>query len=165
MTFEVSDIDVGAEWVLPALEAMYASAFTAMDERAWTADEFRALIDMPGVFVKIAHEGNNPVGFILYRAVLDEAELITVAVFEGSQGKGVASLLMRQMISHLRYMAVTQIFLEVREDNSRAIKLYEQFGFTETGKRSGYYMTQSGSRFDALCLCLFLNNSPDDKEK
>ncbi len=150
---------------MPVLAAIHGEAFRPMDERPWGEADLRELAAMPGASLKLALYEHQPAGFILYRAVADEAELITVALFANFQGKGIAHQLMKAMISHLKDMNVAKIFLEVREDNHRAIGLYHRFGFKNVGIRSGYYQTQSGKRFNALCLCLLLNNSELHKEK
>lgn len=165
MTLQITTVEAGLPAVLPLLEAIHIAAFAPMDERGWAAHEFRAMVEMSGVSLQLAQVEGEPVGFILYRTVLDEAELITVAVLPNWQGKGVAVRLIEHMISQLKNMDVSKIFLEVRDDNDRAIALYRRFGFADAGKRSRYYQTQSGNRIDALCLCLFLNNSPQAKEK
>jgi ribosomal-protein-alanine N-acetyltransferase len=165
MTFQLTDFDVDTQAAQALLATIHAAAFAPMDERGWSALEFRAMVETPGVYVVLATADDEPVGFVLYRLVLDEAELITVAVLPNWQGQGVALRLIDHMIFHLKGMKVTKVFLEVRADNGRAIVLYQRIGFCETGKRPAYYQTQSGNRIDALCLCLFLNNSTLSKEK
>lgn len=165
MTFQLTTLEGETAAAQALLAEIHGAAFAPMDERGWAASEFRAMVEMPGVHVLLATAADEPVGFILYRTVLDEAELITVAVLPNRQGRGFAFRLIENMIAHLKNMSVTQVFLEVRADNDRAIALYHRFGFCETGKRPAYYQTQSGNRIDALCLCLFLNNSPQAKEK
>ena len=150
--------------VLQALSDIHAEAFQAMDERPWRPQEFLSLIEMPGVVVRLTDDGTDVAGYILYRSVADEAELITVALRPGYQGRGIAAGLMHDMIRDLAERGVEKIFLEVREDNERALKLYKDFAFTTCGKRPDYYQTQSGKRFDALCLCLIVNKSLSEKK-
>lgn len=160
-------LSVGADdaEALDILEIIHREAFDALDERGWSAAELRATAAMPGSHIRLAVARDAPVGFILFRRTLDEAELITLAVRPACQGQGAARHLLLGMATELEGQEVAKVFLEVRADNDRAITLYRQTGFVECGKRPAYYQTHSGNRIDALCLCLILNKSPDFKEK
>ena len=52
--------------------------------------------------------------------------------------------------------SVSKVYLEVRESNFSAIRLYNKAGFTEVGQRRGYYPTEFG-REDALLMCLTIS--------
>ncbi|WP_262692199.1 ribosomal protein S18-alanine N-acetyltransferase [Kordiimonas aestuarii] len=157
--------DVPDDSVLDLLATIHAQAFAQQGDRAWRADEFLSLVEMPGAGVLLAVVQEEMAGFLLYRSAADEAELITIAVLPNQQGKRIALKLITDMRDRLGAMNVARVFLEVREDNERAIKLYKGIGFEITGKRPRYYQTQSGKLVDALCLCLILNNPSHAKEK
>ena len=71
------------------------------------------------------------VGYFLLMAAVDEAHLLNVAVRAERQGEGL---------------------LEVRPSNQRALKVYEQYGFTEIGRRKAYYPDHNGQREDAIVM-------------
>jgi ribosomal-protein-alanine N-acetyltransferase len=50
----------------------------------------------------------------------------------------------------------TRLFLEVADDNAAALALYARAGFSEAGRRPGYYARPDGGRQDALILALNL---------
>jgi ribosomal-protein-alanine N-acetyltransferase len=50
----------------------------------------------------------------------------------------------------------TRLFLEVADDNAAALALYARAGFSEAGRRPGYYARPDGVRQDALILALNL---------
>jgi ribosomal-protein-alanine N-acetyltransferase len=77
--------------------------------------------------------------FIVWRSVLDEAEIITIGVKPSMRRSGIADTLLVLMERELKQKNIKKIFLEVASDNVVAIKLYEKNGFTRTGLRPKYY--------------------------
>jgi ribosomal-protein-alanine N-acetyltransferase len=95
-------------------------------------------------------KGNRPVGFIIFHQVLDEAELLNIAVKSSFQGEGLGACLLDFFLAEVSASAVT-LFLEVRVSNFPAIALYEGRGFHPVGERKAYYHSESG-REDALIM-------------
>ena len=83
--------------------------------------------------------------------VLDEAELLTIAVAANRQRKGLGRALLQAQLSWARQQNMRRIFLEVRVTNQSAIALYRSLGFAEIGMRRGYYQNAQG-REDALLM-------------
>jgi [ribosomal protein S18]-alanine N-acetyltransferase len=80
-------------------------------------------------------------GFIVVREIFaagkneqSEREILNLAVAPAFRRRGIATLLLR---NELRSNAI--YFLEVRESNSAARKLYSLLGFVEVGRRKQYY--------------------------
>lgn len=71
--------------------------------------------------------------------VCDSADVTTIAVLPEYRGRGIGSLLLDALINTAVRRGAEQIHLEVRESNSPAISLYKKHGFTEDGRRRGYY--------------------------
>lgn len=142
--------EVGGEHVpVAALANIHAAAFAPSGERAWSASEMEELMLMSGTVALVAKRGDNILGFVMCRAVLDEAEILTFAVKPEEQGRGLASTMLRQLLGSLKSKGVVKVFLEVREDNSVAIQTYISAGFVKIGERAGYYETQNHERMDA----------------
>ena len=78
-------------------------------------------------------------GFIVYRSVADEAEIITIGVAPNARRTGIGIALVGVMEADLKKQGVKHIFLEVAADNVPARTLYEQCGFVQIGVRRGYY--------------------------
>ncbi len=78
-------------------------------------------------------------GLIVWRSVLDEAELLTIAVRPNSRRSGIAETMLALMEKELKSAGVKSIFLEVSVENIAAISLYKKTGFVEIGRRPGYY--------------------------
>jgi ribosomal-protein-alanine N-acetyltransferase len=90
-----------------------------------------------------------PAGFVLTRHVLDEEELLLIAVVPGARRRGVGAALIEQLFIAARARGSARIFLEMRRGNP-AIHLYEKFGFTPIGERRQYYRMANGDRIDAI---------------
>jgi [ribosomal protein S18]-alanine N-acetyltransferase len=110
---------------------------------------------MPGSHLIIARR-DSPVGFALSRVILDECELMLLAVAPEVQHGGIGRQLLAAMIADARAANATSIFLEVRSENP-AITLYSSAGFVEVGRRRGYYRSRFGETFDALTYRLALS--------
>ncbi len=127
----------------PALALMHEAAFPA---DPWDAASFITLLNQPGAYGIIDERG----GFLLLRAVLDEAEILTIGTT--APGQGIGSALMQAAINHAAANRIHAIHLEVAEDNVPARALYAKFGFAQTGMRLAYYPDGG----DALTLTRFL---------
>jgi ribosomal-protein-alanine N-acetyltransferase len=78
-------------------------------------------------------------GFLVASLLPPQAELETIAVAPGGQRRGLGRRLLVAMVEELRTEQVTEILLEVRASNDAAFRFYLALGFTETGRRRGYY--------------------------
>lgn len=134
----------------PVMEVMRDSFDPAYGE-AWTAPQCAGLLPMPGVWLSLARQRGDVVGFALGRVVLHEAELLLLAVRRDAQGKGAGKALLSRFIEVARRRGAEQLHLEVRDGN-HAIRLYTQAGFGEVGRRKNYYQGRDGQLFDALTL-------------
>lgn len=97
------------------------------------------------------------VGYAIFQWLPHEATLMNIAVDKAQQGGGIATTLLTAVISVATTAEVEAIFLEVRESNHAAIRLYENLGFVEIDRRQDYYASASGSRHpceDALVMSL-----------
>lgn len=94
--------------------------------------------------------------------VLDESELLEIAVQPAMQGRGYGKALLAQAIALARRNGAERMFLEVRESNARARKMYTSFGFEETGRRRNYYPTENGREDAILMTAQFSRSVPHD---
>lgn len=90
-------------------------------------------------------------GFCILQPVLDEANLLLMAIDPAQQGQGLGYQLLEASVAMLKNNPV-QIFLEVRESNQAAIKLYEKSGFHQIDLRKNYYPNANGSREHAIIM-------------
>lgn len=125
------------------LADLHAQAF----ESPWGAKAFDDLLDQSGVIALEARDG-----FILMRVVADEGEILTLAVRPAARQAGLGLRLVEQASVDAVSRGATRLFLEVAHDNVAARALYAKAGFSEAGRRAGYYGRRDGSRVDALVL-------------
>ena len=79
------------------------------------------------------------IAFISYKDLYERAELDYIFVKENERKKGIASILMKDMIDECKKNKVETIDLEVNSLNENAIRLYQKFDFKVIGKREKYY--------------------------
>lgn len=94
-------------------------------------------------------EAAEPAGFVLTRHVLDEEELLLIAVTPKARLRGVGAALIEQLFAAALTRGTARIFLEMRRGNP-AIHLYHKFGFEPIGERRNYYRMANGERVDAI---------------
>lgn len=116
--------------MLNELERLHALCFP---HKPWSAADFA---DLKKSGCDIVASQN---GFIVYRATLDEAELITIGVHPDARRSGIAATMIELMVRDLVARGVKKVFLEVAENNHPARALYERHGFTVIGRRPNYY--------------------------
>ena len=115
----------------------------------WTIKQFEESIES---YVSTVIEQNNQVvGFCILQPVLDEANLLLMAIHPSQQGKGLGYQLLDESIALLKNNPV-QIFLEVRESNQPAIALYEKSDFHQIDLRKNYYPKPDGGREHAIIM-------------
>ncbi len=123
-------------------------AFDPQFGEAWTASQCAGVLAMPGATMLIARNP-EPCGFALLRTVVDEAELMLLAVLPDVRKQGVGSFLLRETMQVAATEGAGFYFLEVRADNP-AIELYAKEGLHAIGRRPNYYRGNDGELRDAL---------------
>jgi len=130
------------------LAALHAACF----DSPWEAKAFSDLLAMPGAAATIATERGRPVGFLLTRRAADEAEVITIGTSPAARRRGIGRTMLNQQLTEFSGSGVHHVFMEVARSNAAALALYASLGFTEAGKRNGYYRKSDGSREDAIIM-------------
>ena len=116
--------------MLNELEHLHALCFP---HKPWSAADFA---DLKKSGCDIVASQN---GFIVYRAITPEAELITIGVHPDARRGGIAATMIELMVRDLAARGVKRVFLEVAENNHPARALYEKHGFAVVGRRPKYY--------------------------
>lgn len=105
----------------------------------FTRDLFEKMVKSPMFGSCIAEVDGEVSGYIFFSIVIDEVELLTIAVDERFRRQGIARLLLNSLIDASKKSGVKSVFLEVRPSNIPAQSLYKSFGFENFGLRKGYY--------------------------
>ncbi len=101
--------------------------------KPWSASDF-AELKQSGCDI-IASQN----GFVVWRVVADEAEIITIGVHPDARESGIASAMLALVENDVRKRGGKKLFLEVAENNTAAIKLYTTNGFKQIAVRPKYY--------------------------
>ena len=100
-------------------------------------------------------EGSQQVGHGVINVIIDEAHLLNITVKPESQGRGLGLLLLEKLMKRAYELNGRECFLELRDSNRSAYRLYERYGFNEIGRRRDYYPAVGG-REDALVMACTL---------
>jgi ribosomal-protein-alanine N-acetyltransferase len=132
------------------LACIHESAFV----RPWSALEFERLLAERHVLGDGLFLGRNPqpAGFVLSRAVADEAEILSMAMGPEARGRGHGTALLGHHLDELVRAGARTLHLEVEETNAPALAVYRRLGFQEVGRRVGYYAKADGSRATAVTM-------------
>lgn len=144
--------------LLDRIMTVMEAAFDPAYGEAWNRRQVADALAMPNTNALVVdaqgkpvadEPGTAPAGFVLTRHVLDEEELLLIAVTPGARRRGVGAALIEHLFAAARNRGVTRIFLEMRRGNP-AIALYQKFGFEPIGDRRNYYRMANGERVDAI---------------
>ncbi|MDV2469917.1 ribosomal protein S18-alanine N-acetyltransferase [Acinetobacter chinensis] len=115
----------------------------------WTYKQFQESVD--SYLSTVIEKNGQVVGFCILQAVVDEANLLLMAIDPDFQGQGLGYELLDQSVQMLKNNPV-HIFLEVRESNKAAIALYEKAHFHQIDLRKNYYPNTDGTREHAIIM-------------
>ena len=118
----------------------------------WSQRLFRETLLFPhSVNFVLESPGGEVVGYLNLYLIAQEGHLLNLAIHPAWRRQGLASAILSHTIEHLRQRQALQLFLEVREKNQSAIRLYRKLGFEVVGKRKKYY---AETNEDALVMHL-----------
>lgn len=148
--------------IMAVMEAAFDPAYGEAWNRRQVSDALTLasthalVIDAAGALIPDGPQPAPAAGFVLTRHVLDEEELLLIAVDPRFRRCGLGSALIDHLLTAARARGVTRIFLEMRRGNP-AIALYHKIGFIPIGERRDYYRTPNGERIDAITFGLTIS--------
>ena len=116
----------------------------------WTRGNFSDSIES-GYHCLVLEQDSRLFGYGVMIIGPEEAHLLTLSIAAESQRKGWGELLLRHFIHSATEQRARSMFLDVRESNHAAARLYERIGFRQVGKRKDYYPAMGG-REDSLVM-------------
>lgn len=120
----------------------------------WSFESLKAELSKVGACFYVAEINGEAVGYIGFNMVLDEGYIANLAVKEHFRKNGVATALLKKVISTASQNDLSFISLEVRASNTPAINLYNSFGFSKQGERKDFYRNP---KENGLILTKFLD--------
>ena len=127
---------------LPRLAGIESLCFS----RPWSEEAFFAFSDHGGVILTATEDG-AVTGHVTAAFVLDEGEILNLAVLPDKRRHGTGTALIAALEREAASRGAKRLFLEVRASNAGAIALYEKAGFYPVGRRKDFY---EAPREDAL---------------
>ena len=115
----------------------------------WSEKSVASELDNKLAYWLVAVEGDTVAGYIGSQTVMDETDMMNVAVHPDFRRRGIAEALVTGLVEYLKTVGSRCLTLEVRASNAPAIALYGKLGFAEIGRRKNYYRNP---REDALIL-------------
>ena len=135
------------------MEASHVPAVVELEKQCfsmpWSEASVRSELDNPLSLWLVAVADGTVAGYIGSQAVLDEADVMNVAVSDSFRRQGIAQALVEELVRRLCGKGVRCLTLEVRASNTPAKSLYEKLGFAQVGRRPNYYRNP---KEDALIL-------------
>jgi ribosomal-protein-alanine N-acetyltransferase len=120
----------------------------------WSLGNFRDCLNT-GYCCWVAEIEGVLAGYWLMMTVVDEGHILNCCIAPQWQRRGFGRRIMAHLFGVARGHNTRSLFLEVRQSNLPAKRLYDSLGFTSIGQRRDYYPTDSG-REDALVMRLVL---------
>jgi ribosomal-protein-alanine N-acetyltransferase len=123
---------------IPGLMTLEKRAATAAH---WSAQQYEAAVsgEAPSRVILIVEEEADVLGFIVGRVLGEEWEIENIAVAGSARRRGLGTRLLGEFLDLARERGADTVFLEVRESNLAARRLYEKWAFVESGRRKLYY--------------------------
>lgn len=150
---------------LDRIMAIMRVAFDPDYGEAWNRRQVSDALVLPGTHYLLAGAGGGEasggepaVGFALSRGVLDEEELLLLAVRPDHRGRGIGAALLQRFIDSAEGRGKTRLFLEMRDGNP-AESLYRRAGFEPIGRRRNYYRRAAKGPLDAITYARLRNDT------
>lgn len=118
---------------------------------SWSKDSYIQELTNPIAKYLVAKIDNKVVGFVGTWIILDESHITNIAVHPNYRKQGVASTLLKELLSYCKNQGCIAYTLEVRSGNKAAKALYEKHNFKQDGIRKGYY---EDNKEDAIIMWL-----------
>lgn len=132
----------------------------AFGERRWPNNSIASCLHQRFVTVIFAGmdtlSDDPPTGFLVWRQIADEAEIISLGVTPSTQRGGIARYLLRELETQCRAKRLRRILLDVAATNIAALALYRGAGYQAIAERKTYY--RDGT--NALVMALGLSGEP-----
>lgn len=119
--------------------AVLAISAESREAANWSRESYEKLMIEEGASVFVVETDGKISGFLVGRRVKDQAEVLNMAVLADHRRKGEGSALLSAALDEFGLRGAKNVYLEVRESNTRAISFYERHGFSRSGRRKGYY--------------------------
>ena len=130
------------------LDEMYKIEEKCFEQEAFTKRQIAYLLTDYNTIALVAKSDSEIAGFIIAQVEIENETLfghiITINVLPAFRRKGTGSKMLQQIEAILKQKGISECHLEVREDNSAALKLYQKSGYAKVGRLEKYYGKSHG---------------------
>lgn len=120
------------------VEQVYHISAQAFSQ-SWSQEALQKEVSNPVASYFVAEDNGQIVGYAGMWQVIDEGEVINIAVRKEDRRKGLGEALLKKLLQEAEIRQIINVFLEVRESNIPALNLYTSMGFKVIGRRKDYY--------------------------
>ena len=124
-------------------------------EHPWTRGNFSDSL-RSGYQAQMLVAEETLLGYFVAMKGVDEVHLLNITVVPEHQSQGWGRIMLDALALWARGQGAQWLWLEVRESNARAQRIYEEHGYRRVGERMGYYPAAGGRREDAVVMSLAL---------
>lgn len=139
------------DWIIRPAIASDASAMASMHvvmDDPWSQQTFDEIFSEHGYDALCMESNGHMIAFLVYKEILNIAEILTILVDPSFQGYGYGKSLLQYFLHSMQKQGFQQVDLEVSEANGTAIAMYEKLFFQLAGRRKSYYcVTINGNIF------------------
>jgi ribosomal-protein-alanine N-acetyltransferase len=136
---------------LDAVMAIEQTAYSHPWSRGNFRDSLNPLFDAQCLWL-----GDELLGYFLAMHGVEEMHLLNITVAPAHQGEGWGHMMLDALSLISRNVGAQTLWLEVRQSNARALRVYERYGFVRVGLRKDYYPADRQQREHAVVMSLKL---------
>lgn len=130
------------------LDTLYEIEEQCFDQEAFTKRQISYLLSDYNTIALVAKANSNIAGFIIAQVEIENntiyGHIITINVAPNYRRKGIATKMLAEIERILKQKSIGECHLEVREDNSAALKLYQNSRYQKIGRLEKYYGKKHG---------------------
>lgn len=131
------------EIIFDTLKPEYVSGIAQIEKLCfttpWSENQITSEIENPLTVYSVAVLDNKVIAYGGYWGVAGDAQITNIAVHPDFQGMKIGSQILENLLNTAKNRGDSQLTLEVRESNQKAINLYKKYGFETVGMRKNYY--------------------------
>lgn len=120
---------------LNAIEKIEAN----LEHRILSSTTLSSTLSQDTYYYFVAKANNTVVGYLAAELLVDHFDLLAIAVDKKFRRQNFATNLLNKLFNLCQKMKISDIFLEVRQNNLSAISFYEKVAFEKISTRKNYY--------------------------
>jgi [ribosomal protein S18]-alanine N-acetyltransferase len=125
------------------LDKLFEIEGQCFNQEAFTKRQIAYLLTDYNTVALVAKRNSAIAGFIIAQVEIENdtlfGHIITINVAPNYRRKGTASKMLKEIEELLKQKGISECHLEVREDNTAALKLYQSNGYQKISRLEKYY--------------------------